>query len=396
MVFRIHTLCFALVLVAEGARADTITVDGVTHSDVFVRPGGAMYYVHVPADGSLFTVPRKSVKPEDLKLTLDKTERRALLQSWQSKLPSAPPGPEKVDQLDKLRDWNESRLKTGLSKGDGPAQVTNRPEILASRRSGRKKFIDGDGIDTLTNRPAKFQNNPEYVEVILQFDPIEIPEKFRVRKHTRTLAAAEAVTGSYDEVVRYYAERNNLDPDLIYAIIKTESNGDPYAVSRAGARGLMQLMPGTAVEMGVQDIFDPAQNIAGGTQYLAKMISYFDGNLTFALAGYNAGPGAVKKYNGIPPFQETRDYVRKVQSLQREYRRSGPPSFIADGAVTQRPNSLAFLPPEEREHYVMVLSNGSTLRAEGIAENGDYYDYVFEGKSLSIRKDWVVSIYEPT
>jgi hypothetical protein len=267
---------------------------------------------------------------------------------------------------------------------------------LAHRRSGRKIFVDRDGIDVLTNRPGKFQNDPEYVEVILQFDPIEIPEKFRARRHTRTPAAAEAVAGSYDEVVRYYAEQNGLEPNLIYAIIKTESNGDPYAVSRAGARGLMQLMPGTAVEMGVQDIFDPAQNIAAGTQYLAKMISFFDGNLTFALAGYNAGPGAVKKYNGVPPFQETRDYVRKVQSLQREYRRSGPPSFIADGAVTRRPNSLAFLPPDEREHYVLILSNGSTVRAEGIAENGDYYDYVFEGKSLKIRKDWVISIYEPT
>ena len=104
-----------------------------------------------------------------------------------------------------------------------------------------------------------------------------------------------------------------LSAKLVDSIIRAESNGDTRAVSRKGAMGLMQLMPGTAKEYQVSDPFDPAANIRGGARYLKDLLEEFSGNLSMALAAYNAGPGAVRKYQGIPPYPETQDFVRKVQ-----------------------------------------------------------------------------------
>lgn len=107
------------------------------------------------------------------------------------------------------------------------------------------------------------------------------------------------------------ARKFDVPPALIDAVIRTESGYRPEAVSRVGARGLMQLMPATAREMGVLDAFDPKQNILGGTKYLRKMLDKF-GSIPLAVAAYNAGPGAVLKHDGVPPFKETRGYVKTV------------------------------------------------------------------------------------
>jgi soluble lytic murein transglycosylase-like protein len=129
-------------------------------------------------------------------------------------------------------------------------------------------------------------------------------------------------TIAYNDAIAEAAELYNLDPNLIRAIIRAESAFNPFAVSRAGAQGLMQLMPAVAEELNVLDPFDPRQNIFGGARYLRWLLDRNDGNLDLAVASYNAGPGAVARYNGIPPYRETRNYVKKINSFLKNSKTS--------------------------------------------------------------------------
>lgn len=115
-----------------------------------------------------------------------------------------------------------------------------------------------------------------------------------------------------ERLARAAAHRHGLDPDLVLAVVSVESGFQPRAISRKGAQGLMQLMPPTARELGVQNAFDPKQNLDGGSRYLSALVARYGGDLTKALAAYNAGQGAVDRHRGVPPYRETRDYVRRV------------------------------------------------------------------------------------
>ncbi len=128
-------------------------------------------------------------------------------------------------------------------------------------------------------------------------------------------AASRPRRGSeFDAMIDDHARAQGLSPVLVRAVIEAESAFNPRAVSRVGAMGLMQLMPGTAKDLGVVDAFDPAENIRGGTTYLRTLLDRFDGDVRLALAAYNAGPGAVERYDNVPPYRETRNYVAKISN----------------------------------------------------------------------------------
>jgi soluble lytic murein transglycosylase-like protein len=137
-----------------------------------------------------------------------------------------------------------------------------------------------------------------------------------------------APSGLYSEQIRRESGRNGLDPNLVEAVIATESNFNPWAVSPKGARGLMQLMPSTAERFGVKNVHDPSQNIQGGTQYLRHLLDLFGGDLVLALAAYNAGEGVVQNLGRVPNYQETRQYVDRVLA---RYGRRNPSGAVKAG-----------------------------------------------------------------
>lgn len=124
----------------------------------------------------------------------------------------------------------------------------------------------------------------------------------------------------FEGIIKEASAKYNVDEDLIRSVIRQESGFNPSAVSSCGASGLMQLMPETAKDLGVTNIMDPKDNIMGGVKYLSQMLSRYDGNRTKALAAYNAGPGNVDHYNGVPPFSETQNYVKNIMAMYQDYK----------------------------------------------------------------------------
>ena len=167
------------------------------------------------------------------------------------------------------------------------------------------RYVDADGVIHYSNTQPD-----EKFTLYLREGPKTVP-----RATASSLPTASWMTGYVDRVSR----ANDLPPALVHAIIKAESNGQRKAVSPKGAKGVMQLMPFTSKRMRVVDPFDPIENIEGGIRYIKELLVSFEGDLTNTVAAYNAGPAAVRKYGGVPPYQETRLYVRRVMDLYREY-----------------------------------------------------------------------------
>jgi len=137
-------------------------------------------------------------------------------------------------------------------------------------------------------------------------------------------AGGDGGSSQYDPLVQSAAQRYGLDPALLHGLIQQESGFNPNAGSPAGAQGLCQLMPGTAAALGVTNPLDPAQSIDGGARYLRQQLDAFGGDPSLALAAYNAGPGAVRRFDGVPPYAETQAYVQKVLGYANAYRSTHP------------------------------------------------------------------------
>lgn len=295
----------------------------------------------------------------------------------------------KLSNIDrtKTRTDNAKRLQDELKKRSSGT----------TRLQGMAVYQPRDGgTPLLTNRITKYDSmKTDYQRIRIKFDPIIKPDRWGATfgKHTDT---------DIHKYVDYYAQKYNVDSSLIHAIIKVESAGNAYAVSPKGAAGLMQLMPGTAADLNVKNIFDPAENIGGGVQYISKMLGMFKNNYEFALAGYNAGPGAVMKYGGIPPYRETENYVWYVKYWWQYYKANGnsfpyakfDPSLTKPAIEKKRKEHFITraMGDSSREMHDVKLASGAVQNAEEVRHQGDYLYLALGGRTVRLNKNMVVEI----
>lgn len=200
------------------------------------------------------------------------------------------------------------------------------------------KYIDENGVTCYTDAPLGKKNQ----KVLTEKSKLEPAKKIKPGKNL-------VLNTDYSSYVQKSARKYEIEPELIHAVIRTESNGNCRAVSKKGAMGLMQLMPSTANDMNVSNPFNPEENIEGGTRYLRYLIEKFNGNVTLALAAYNSGPKTVERYGNVPPITETRQYVNKVLALyngKKQYAVSDP---VGHAQVSSPPI------------YKVVLEDGTVL-----------------------------------
>lgn len=209
------------------------------------------------------------------------------------------------------------------------------------------KYVDADGVLCFTDAPLLNKGETVYRD---KPSAAKTPKAARHKNAGKNYAARTYPAVSTDEYRQYVtntASKYEIEPDLIHAVIKTESNGNHRAVSRKGAMGLMQLMPSTANDMNVTNPFNPEENIEGGTRYLRYLLEKFNGNISLALAAYNAGPKTVERHGAIPPIFETREYVKRVLSLYK-----GKQQYdLSDSVRPSQPTAV----------YKVVLEDGTIL-----------------------------------
>ena len=201
-------------------------------------------------------------------------------------------------------------------------------------------YISADGSSVLTDKRInkrgykliKVYNIKKKKKAV--FRKVSVTKKARYRKPAKGNGIVHSCrnkqhlatkTRAYQRTIQVYSRAYGVEEELIHAIVKQESCFNEAAHSRAGAIGLMQLMPGTADMMNISNPWNPEQNIQGGVKYIAQMLELFKGNKRFAIAAYNAGPGNVKKYGGIPPYRETKNYVKKVMAEYYRLKKQGLP-----------------------------------------------------------------------
>ncbi len=261
---------------------------------------------------------------------------------------------ETVDTLPPtLRATYATLVEQGQQAGLSPQQAQLQAlDQLAATPEGKAHVVDTvqDLAETSPAEPAVPGTAPEAA-------PAPQPK----RRQAKATPASLAVEG-FQTLIEQIAAKYDLDPALLSALVETESKGDPRAVSNKGAMGLGQLMPRTATYLGVQDAFDPAQNLEGTAKYLRLLLNQFNGDVRLALAAYNAGPGNVRKYNGIPPFSETQSYIPLVEAAYQRYTGiQGPiPQFLQEG----QPSAYQTAQEAEEAAYEAQLAQEEALYAQ--------------------------------
>ncbi len=239
-----------------------------------------------------------------------------------------------VDTKTKRNYESPGAARVQLKKNTGSSAPKRRPANAWGRRRPVHAFLDPNGVPVFTNRPQKYDGQEEYEEILRTLEPIRVGRPLSDEQNkilNMALAKASArrdvrrgltprADSLINKLIRESADQYGVRPELVKAVIRAESNFKLDAVSRKGAQGLMQLMPRTAKAMRVTNTFDAQLNIAGGTQYLARLLEMFGRDERLALAAYNAGPGRVKKYGDVPPFPETMNYVTRVFRFAEGYK----------------------------------------------------------------------------
>jgi soluble lytic murein transglycosylase-like protein len=210
-----------------------------------------------------------------------------------------------------MAEWNSSGTLGGPERRHGDRRSKERGTADRRRRARRRHMRTVLMAAAMSSAPLTRPMIALFPAAKMLSPQVDVDTEFEFVKPSE----------AYEAIIQDAAREHQLDAHLIRAVMQTESAFHPFAVSRAGAEGLMQLMPALASEMGVSDSFDPRENIMGGARYLKRLLDYHNGNLDLALASYNAGPGNVERYGGIPPFRETRKYVKTIKALYARSKR---------------------------------------------------------------------------